>query len=103
MDPVRPRISRRSAHMRPFTGTGHETLLGLLEDDRGSASTYVGDLLSTYAGTDEEQEDAICLTVAGLLTLGFDLDFDKAQDSRNGSKSCRLMSGSSSDHNLDSA
>ena len=34
---------------------------GLLEDGRGSASTYVDDPLSTYIGTEAEQEEAICV------------------------------------------
>mgnify|MGYP002281324822 CR=1 FL=1 len=57
---------------------------GLLEDGRGSSSTYVDDPLSSYIGTDDEQEEAICITTAGLLILGFDLAFDKAQDSNEG-------------------
>ena len=57
---------------------------GLVEDSRATSSTYVDDPLSTYAGTGEEQTDAICLTTAGLLILGYDLAFDKAQDSAEG-------------------
>ena len=59
--------------------------LGLLPDGAASASTYVDDPITTYAGdTDEEQEHNMCVTVAGLLALGYDLAFDKAQDSEQG-------------------
>ena len=53
--------------------------MGLIEDGTLSASTYVDDPISTYAGGDEsEHEEALCVSVAGLLALGYDLAFDVA-------------------------
>ena len=54
---------------------------GLLPAGSASASTYVDDPIAPFIGSDSENELSIAVVVGGLLALGFDLAFDKAQDS----------------------
>ena len=49
--------------------------------DAMTASCYVDDPLSTFIGTQQEQDNNIAKFVGCILAMGFELSFPKAQDS----------------------
>ena len=53
----------------------------LLEDGVMNAGTYVDDPLISFMGNQEEQYEAMGLVIGGLLAMGYELAFAKAQDS----------------------
>ena len=53
----------------------------LLEDGVMNAGTYVDDPLISCMGNQEEQSEAMGLVIGGLLAMGYELAFAKAQDS----------------------
>ena len=53
-----------------------------VEGSAMSASTYVDDPIASFIGDDDQQDDNMCLVVAALLAFGYDLAFNKAQDSK---------------------